>query len=163
MNYYEILGISKEADQAAITQAAQLRAKELNSEFEKLSDAEKQQTYQAMQTKANQINIAFRILSHPEQRQAYDNTLIVTVESVLVEATAEKPTLRHANLSSSHTPTLKHWSEKFTTIEKPSSAREVLMFVAALLFFLYMLSGFFIPIQPSPLSPGERPIPHLRN
>jgi hypothetical protein len=34
--------------------------------------------------------------------------------------------------------------------------------VAALLFFLYMLSGFFIPATPSPLPPGERPIPHLR-
>jgi curved DNA-binding protein CbpA len=160
MNYYEILGISKEADQAAITQAAQLKAKELNSEFEKLSGAEKQQAFQTMQTKANQINIAFRILSHPEQRQAYDNTLAIA--ELPAEASLEKPTLRHANLSSSHTPSLKHWSEKFTTIEKPSSVREVLMFVAALLFFLYMLSGFFIPATPSPLPPGERPIPHLR-
>lgn len=160
MNYYEILGISKEADQAAITQAAQLKAKELNSEFEKLSDAEKQQAFQTMQAKANQINVAFRILSHPEQRQVYDNTL-VTVE-VPTQTSTEKPTLRHASSSSSSAPTLKHWSEKFTTIEKPSSVREVIMFVAALLFFLYMLSGFFIPAAPSPLPPGERPIPHLR-
>lgn len=160
MNYYEILGISKEANQATITQAAQLKAKELNSEFEQLSDAEKQLAFQTMQAKANQINVAFRILSHPEQRQAYDNTL--TPVEIPVQEPTEKPALRHASLSSSPAPALKNWSEKLTTIEKPSSIKEIIMFVAALLFFLYMLSGFFIPATPSPLPPGERPIPHLR-
>jgi curved DNA-binding protein CbpA len=160
MNYYEILGVSTEADPATITQAAQVKAKELNREFETLSDMEKHGAYQAMQAKANQINVAFRILSHPEQRQAYDQTLsVVPIETIV----AEKPTLRHASLSSSdpQQPVIR-WTERFTTIEKPESMRDIAVFVIALLFFLYMLSGFLIPSSP-PIPPaGERPITHLR-
>jgi curved DNA-binding protein CbpA len=159
MNYYEILGISPEADQATITQAAQVKAKELNSEFEKLSDVEKHGAYQAMQAKANQINVAFRILSHPEQREAYNKTLFPThVETIA----AEKPALRHATLSSSEPPSFKGWTEKFTTVEKPESTRDIVVFVVALLFFLYMLSGFLISSPPMTPPAGERPITHLR-
>jgi DnaJ-class molecular chaperone len=158
MNYYEILGISAEADQATITQAAQIKAKELNLEFEKLSDVEKHGAYQTMQAKANQINVAFRILSHPEQREAYNKTLL----AAHAEIVAEKPILRHANLSNSEPKSFRHWTERFTTVEKPSSTRDVVVFVVALLFFLYMLSGFLMPASPVIPAAGERPISHLR-
>jgi|JFJP01.1.fsa_nt_gi DnaJ-class molecular chaperone len=160
MNYYEILGINLEADQATITQAAQIKAKELNSEFEKLSDAEKHGAYQVMQAKANQINVAFRILSHPEQREAYNKTLL----TAHVEIATEKPALRHASLSSasSEPQSFSHWTGKFTTIEKPESTRDIVIFVVALLFFLYMLSGFLIPSSPVAPPAGERPITRLR-
>ncbi|MEZ5673310.1 MAG: hypothetical protein R3E08_13405 [Thiotrichaceae bacterium] len=119
---------------------------------------EKHGAYQAMQAKANQVNIAFRILSHPEQRQAYDKTLLAACVEV-----AEKPTLRHASLSSADPQQSdRRWMERFTTIEKPNSTREIVVFVVALLFFLYMLSGFLIPSPPTIPPAGERPITHLR-
>ncbi len=75
LNYYEVLGITSNANIEEIKQAAKSRAQEINAAFSALGDVEKQQQYLQMQAQANAIKQAVHVLCDPIQRERYDSEL----------------------------------------------------------------------------------------
>lgn len=62
-DYYEVLGVSKDASQADIKKAYRRLAKELHPDHNEASDAE---------DKFNEVREAYEVLSNDQKRQAYD-------------------------------------------------------------------------------------------
>ncbi|MCV6639388.1 hypothetical protein [Candidatus Albibeggiatoa sp. nov. NOAA] len=130
-NYYQILGISPDTDQSEIKAAAQ--------------------------AKANEINEAFRILNDPEQRSTYDQTLKAELEPPVPQTqtsrSATPPKFKVAGENRKRfTNMLSSWGE-YLHLETPS-ARDVTIFMVALVFFVYMLGQFLFP---PPLTPPSQP------
>ncbi|WP_353572946.1 J domain-containing protein [Candidatus Albibeggiatoa sp. nov. BB20] len=137
-NYYQILGISPNTDPSEIKAAAQ--------------------------AKANEINEAFRVLNDPEKRQAYDLSLLPKQPEAeplkpvpkpqIAQSTATPPKFKVSGESRRRfTDMIGSWSE-YLRIEAPTSLRDVVIFMLAVVFLLYMLGQFLFP---PPINPPSQP------
>jgi len=143
-NYYDILGIAPNADLATIQQAARSKAQAVETAYNALSDADKQTAHQNMQAQANEISTAFKVLSDPAQREAYD----AEIAAMLHQATSINMSVNEditLTQSTSHEDSAgRKLLKRLTTIDTPSF-KDVAIFIVAVAFFAYMVSGFFIP------------------
>ncbi|OUD13087.1 hypothetical protein TPSD3_10585 [Thioflexithrix psekupsensis] len=146
-DYYAILGIKPDTDQSLIKTAAQAQA--------------------------NEINEAFRVLNDPEQRAAYDviwqqhyaqNSVVSSPNPSVITASPSSPKM---GMHGEHNPprssvTFATYSKDKTSsdrgnflgqlvakvrIQAPNSMREVLILLLAVVFFVYVASGFFVPLH----------------
>ncbi|EIJ41931.1 hypothetical protein BegalDRAFT_1028 [Beggiatoa alba B18LD] len=160
-NYYEILGINPNTEQSLIKAAAQAKANAINEAFRQLSDTERQQAQSKIQMQVNEINEAFRVLNDVEQRKMYDAQRVnqqqassrATPKRQLPVVDAGAITAQSSNKEGNSFGRL---LERMTIT--PPTLKDIIIFVLALLFFLYMLSGLFVepqgPSEPSKLSLG---------
>lgn len=132
-NYYQILGINPDTDQSKIKAAAQ--------------------------AKADEINEAFRVLNDPEKRKAYDLTLLPTIKPEITPPTSKPPEFKVAGENHQRfISMLSLWGE-YLRIETPS-LRDVMIFMVALVFFMYMLIQFMFP---PPITVPSQPALSLGN
>ncbi len=145
-DYYQILEISPDTNQELIKVAAQ--------------------------TRANEINEAFRVLSDPLQRQAYDESRH-SVTRTSSAAVASAPAMAINTASAPETTKVYRSSVQFSQnrrrqlstegagvgigsmggvlsklkIDGPSSAKEIIILVLAIVFLGYVASDFFVPLN----------------
>jgi curved DNA-binding protein CbpA len=132
-NYYQILGINPDTDQSKIKAAAQ--------------------------AKADEINEAFRVLNDPEKRKAYDLTLSPIIKPEITPSTSKPPEFKVAGENQQRfISMLSSWGE-YLRIETPS-LRDVMIFMVALVFFMYMLVQFMFP---PPITAPSQPALSLGN
>lgn len=74
-NYYDILGIDRQAEEAEIKRAAQAKLKEVRAELEALGAHERSVYGKIAKSKGERIKKAFHTLSDAERRKKYDESL----------------------------------------------------------------------------------------
>lgn len=169
-NYYEILGLNPDAPQSAVKPAAQAKANEINEAFRILNDPEQRKAYDAWLTSYAGSTASPQSNNSDSQADTVAvETYYATAKNTDSKATSGSstsfvtaPSMRSNAKSNATTATLaikpfmRGVLEKFTYIEV-SSFRDVVIFVAALAFFLYMLLSFLGP-TPIPPPPENSPL-----
>lgn len=160
-DYYAILGIAPDTDQALIKDAAQARANEISEAFRVLGDIEQRKKYDAL--RMNTASATTHRTSAP--------TAILTETAAQAPASAEFSNAspaqsKHKQRSSIQFSQKQQSRQAGNTfvpdigggglmnnllakmkIDPPNSAREVVIFLLSVVFVAYMASGFFADPQ----------------
>jgi curved DNA-binding protein CbpA len=146
-DYYAILGIKPDTDQSLIKTAAQAQANEINEAFRVLNDPETRAAYDAIW---QQHYAQDKGISSPNQSVVMPSSSAPIMgaygehnppRSSVAFATHSKKSLRE-----NHNTIFSQLAAK-VRIQAPNSIREILILLLAVVFFVYVASGFFVPLH----------------
>lgn len=145
-DYYSILGISPDTDQALIKAAAQARANEINEAFHVLGDPAQRQAYDA----ARNSSIAANFVTAPEmaanQTSSAETTKVYRSSVQFSQGRRRQSTESDNDKTGTGISSMNGVLSKLK-IEAPSSAKEIIILLLAVVFLGYIASGFFVPLN----------------